>query len=81
MSTLGLPNSTYYRYKSKIYKESKKIWNDICTKSLEHRALALKKKLELSVKVNEKNSYITSKNIILEFLHRIHTSFKFQIIC
>ena len=53
MSTLGLPTSTYYRYKSKIYKEAKKLWNQICIESLEYRALELKKSLELSFKVNE----------------------------
>ena len=53
MSTLHLPCSTYYRYKSKIYKESKKLWNEICTDSLEHRALELKKKLDLCTRVNE----------------------------
>ena len=53
MSTLHLPCSTYYRYKSKIYKEAKKLWNQICIESLEYRALELKKSLELSVKVNE----------------------------
>ncbi len=53
MSTLHLPSSTYYRYKSKIYKESKKLWNQICIESLEYRALELKKSLELSVKVNK----------------------------
>ena len=53
MNTLHLPSSTYYRYKSKIYKEAKKLWNLICIESLEYRALELKKSLELSVKVNE----------------------------
>src|SRR6266498_5319118 len=53
MSTLHLPTSTYYRYKSRIYKEAKKLWNQICIESLEYRALELKKSLELSVKVNE----------------------------
>ncbi len=54
MSTLHLPTSTYYRYKSRIYKESKKLWNELCIESLEFRALELKKSLELSVKVNKK---------------------------
>jgi hypothetical protein len=53
ISTLHLPCSTYYRYKSKIYKESKKLWNEICTESLEYRALEIKKSLDLSIKVNE----------------------------
>src|SRR6266540_7301624 len=53
MSTLHLPTSTYYRYKSRIYKESKKLWNELCIESLEFRALELKKSLELSVKVNK----------------------------
>jgi hypothetical protein len=53
MGLLGLANSTYYRYKSKIYKEEKKIWKQVCKESLEHRALQIKKSLELCIKVNQ----------------------------
>jgi hypothetical protein len=41
MDTLGIPNSTYYRYKSKIYKEAKKMWKQVCIESLEYRAVVL----------------------------------------
>ncbi len=53
MNTLHLPSSTYYRYKSKIYKEAKKLWNQICIESLEYRALELKKSLDCAVTFGE----------------------------
>ena len=53
MNTLGIPNSTYYRYKSKIYKEAKKLWKQVCIESLEYRALEIKKSLDLCIKINE----------------------------
>lgn len=53
MELLGLANSTYYRYKSKIYKEARKISKQICKESVEHRALLTKKSLELCIKVNQ----------------------------
>ncbi len=53
MNTLGIPNSTYYRYKSKIYKEAKKLWEQVCIESMEYRALEIKKSLVLCIKVNE----------------------------
>jgi hypothetical protein len=53
MNTLGIPNSTYYRYKSKIYKEAKTLWKQVCIESLEYRALEIKKSLDLCIKVNE----------------------------
>lgn len=53
MNTLGIPNATYYRYKSKIYKQSKKLWEQVCKESLELRALQIKKSLDLCIKINE----------------------------
>jgi hypothetical protein len=53
MQTLSLPKSTFYRYKTKIYKESKKLWERTCKESLEFRALEIKKSLDLSVKILE----------------------------
>jgi hypothetical protein len=53
MHLLGLPNSTYYRYKVKVYKEAKKIWKKVCQESLEHRALLIKKTLDLCISINE----------------------------
>jgi hypothetical protein len=29
MKILGIPNSTYYRYKSQIYQEDRELWNQI----------------------------------------------------
>lgn len=53
MDLLALPNSTYYRYKSKIYREARKIWKRVTKESLEYRALMIKKALEVSIRVNE----------------------------
>jgi hypothetical protein len=53
MNILGLPNSTYYRYKQKIYEQSKKLWEQVCTESLEYRALLVRKYLDMSIKVYE----------------------------
>jgi hypothetical protein len=53
MDILGLPNSTYYRYKTKVYKEAKNIWKNVCQESLEHRALLIKKTLDLCIRINE----------------------------
>lgn len=35
MKTLGIPNSTYYKYKSQIYQEDRQLWNQIAKESLE----------------------------------------------
>jgi hypothetical protein len=53
MNILGMPNSTYYRYKTKIYERSKKLWEQVCTESLEYRALQIRKYLDMSIKVYE----------------------------
>jgi hypothetical protein len=53
MNILGMPNSTYYRYKQKIYEQSKKLWEQVCTESLEFRALLVRKYLDMSIKVYE----------------------------
>ena len=41
MKILWIPNSTYYRYKSRIYKEDKELWSKIMLEPLESRALDL----------------------------------------
>ena len=38
MKMLGIPNATYYRYKSQIYQEDRELWNQIAKESLESRA-------------------------------------------
>jgi hypothetical protein len=53
MDLLALPNSTYYRYKARVYKEAKKIWKKVCQEPLEHRALLIKKTLDLCIRINE----------------------------
>ena len=52
MKILGIPNSTYYRYKSRIYQEDRELWNQIAKESLESRALKIMKSLELCIAVN-----------------------------
>jgi ACT domain-containing protein len=54
MKTLGIPNSTYYRYKSQIYQEDRELWNQIAKESLESRAVKIMKSLELCIAVNTK---------------------------
>lgn len=53
MEIVELPNSTYFRYKAKVYKEAKKIWKQVCKETLEHRALLIKRTLDLCIRVNE----------------------------
>jgi hypothetical protein len=50
MNTLGIPNWTFYRYKTKIYKQSRKIWEQICKESLEYKALQTKKSLDFCIR-------------------------------
>jgi hypothetical protein len=52
MKILGIPNSTYYRYKSQIYREDRKLWNQIAKESLESRALKIMKSLEQCIAIN-----------------------------
>lgn len=52
MKILGIPNSTYYRYKSQIYQEDRELWTQIANESLESRALKIMKSLEICIKVN-----------------------------
>ena len=53
METLKIPNETYYRYKSIMYKEAKKIWKQICKESLEYRALHTINSINLALKVDQ----------------------------
>jgi hypothetical protein len=52
MKILRIPNSTYYRYKSKITREDRELWNQIAKESLESRAVKIMKSLELCIAVN-----------------------------
>jgi ACT domain-containing protein len=49
---LGIPNSTFYRYKSKIYKEDKELWSEVMIEPLESRALKIYQNLEESYRIN-----------------------------
>jgi ACT domain-containing protein len=52
MKILGIPNSTFYRYKSKIYKEDKELWSKVMIEPLESRALKIYQNLEESYRIN-----------------------------
>jgi hypothetical protein len=49
---LQIPNSTFYRYKSKIYKEDKELWSKVMIEPLESRALKIYQILEESYRIN-----------------------------
>lgn len=51
---LGIPNSTFYRYKSIIYKEDKELWSKIIIEPLESRALKIYEILEECYRINKK---------------------------
>jgi hypothetical protein len=52
MEILGIPNSTFYRYKSIIYKEDKKLWSKVIIEPLESRALKIYRNLEECSQIN-----------------------------
>jgi ACT domain-containing protein len=52
MKKLRIPNSTFYRYKSKIYKEDKELWSKVMIEPLESRALKIYQNLEESYRIN-----------------------------
>ena len=54
MKILGIPNSTFYRYKSKIYKEDKELWSKVMIEPLESRALKIYQILEESYRINRR---------------------------
>jgi hypothetical protein len=51
MKILGIPNSTFYRYKSKIYKEDKELWSKTVVEPLESRMLKIMGSLEESYRI------------------------------
>jgi ACT domain-containing protein len=51
MKILGIPNSTFYRYKSKIYKEDKELLSKIMIEPLESRMLQIMRSLEDSSRI------------------------------
>jgi hypothetical protein len=52
MKMLRIPNSTYYRYKSQIYRQDRELWNQIAKESLESRAIKIMKSLERCIAIN-----------------------------
>ena len=54
MKTLGIPSSTFYRYKSIIYKEDKELWSKVIIEPLESRALRIYETLEESFRISKK---------------------------
>ena len=52
MKILGIPNSTFYRYKSSIYKEDKELLSKIMIEPLESRVLKIYQNLEESSRIN-----------------------------
>lgn len=52
MKILDIPNSTFYRYKSRIYKEDKELLSKIMLESLESRMLRLMRSLEDSSRIS-----------------------------
>ena len=53
MDTLKIPNQTYYRIKTKMYREARRIWQQVCKESLEYRALHMINSINLALKVNQ----------------------------
>jgi hypothetical protein len=54
MRKLGMPNSTFYRYKAMIYKEDKELWSAAMFEPLESRAIAIYNILRESCRINKK---------------------------
>jgi ACT domain-containing protein len=52
MKILGIPNSTFYRYKSRIYKEDKELLSKIMIEPLESRMLQIMRSLEDSSRIS-----------------------------
>jgi ACT domain-containing protein len=52
MKILGIPNSSFYRYKSRIYKEDKELLSKIMIEPLESRMLQIMKSLEDSSRIS-----------------------------
>ena len=54
MKILGIPNSTFYRYKSMIHKENKELWSKALIEPLESRVLRIYDTLEESFRISKK---------------------------
>jgi hypothetical protein len=54
MKILGIPSSTFYRYKSIIHKEDKELWSKVIIEPIESRALRIYETLEESFRISKK---------------------------
>jgi hypothetical protein len=54
MAQLNIASATYYRYKSSIYKQDKKLLDRIRTDELAHRTMQVRNSLEYCISVNKK---------------------------
>jgi len=52
MKIVGIPDSTFYRYKSRIYKEDKELLSKIMIEPLESRMLTIMRSLEDSSRIS-----------------------------
>ena len=52
MKIVGIPNSTFYRYKSRIHKEDKELLSKIMIEPLESRMLTIMRSLEDSSRIS-----------------------------
>jgi hypothetical protein len=52
MNILGIPNSTFYRYKSLIHREDKELWSKVRFETLESRLLRIHQTLEDSFRIS-----------------------------
>ena len=53
MKQLDIPHMTYYRYKSMIYRQDKRLLAKIRTNELDHRVLQVRKSLEYCISINK----------------------------
>ena len=54
MKILRIPNSTFYRYKTLIYKEDKELWSNAMFEPIESRALTIYNILQESFRISKK---------------------------
>lgn len=64
MKILGIPNSTFYRYKSRIYKEDKELLSKKMIEPFESRMLKLMRSLEESYRIFRQIMLVKCTHII-----------------
>jgi hypothetical protein len=53
MSILKIPNSTYYRYKQKLYEEAREIWRQTYKESQEYRIIHTINSINLALRIHK----------------------------